>query len=514
MCPSTPTAESPSRPRSHRPRALARLLTAGAVLGLGSVPLAAQTNDEINAGLQLDFSPPGARSLALGHAFVALADDATAAWANPAGLLWLSRTEVGIEARFRRDVQSFPDSGSASGTPTGRFLDTEEELIFRETAESNTGLAFTSFVTRPGERWRVSAYRHEMARFDARIESQGPFIREGALRSRLAAVRATLGLEIEQFGVAVAWRASDRFWVGGNLSLYDFRMDAVTRRYATVDPASPVSRPFFDEVPITDSNERDRHEQIGDDEAVGGVIGLLWHGRENKWSAGLVYRRAPEFDLTYRFEWGARSVFLAAGDRDGDGVIDIEPNLNFIDPGVEAALSGTTTFDLPDVWSLGFVYRPSSRLTISLQVDRVAYSSFEPEANLLLEGLANTAECGLFDPQGRPQPNVPCVLAPGRLERFHVPNTIEPRLGAEWVLDVGWPLFLRAGVWHDPDHRMVFRDAEGAPEDRLAARFRPGDDVTHGTLGIGIGKERFQVDLAVDISDLGEIVSLSTVYRF
>ena len=36
--------------------------------------------------LQLSFSDPGARSAGLGGAFVALADDATAAFANPAGL--------------------------------------------------------------------------------------------------------------------------------------------------------------------------------------------------------------------------------------------------------------------------------------------------------------------------------------------------------------------------------------------------------------------------------------------
>jgi long-chain fatty acid transport protein len=36
--------------------------------------------------VDLNLSNPGARSLALGGAFVALADDATAAFANPAGL--------------------------------------------------------------------------------------------------------------------------------------------------------------------------------------------------------------------------------------------------------------------------------------------------------------------------------------------------------------------------------------------------------------------------------------------
>ena len=43
---------------------------------------------------QVSFSNPGARSLGFGGAFVALDDDATAAFANPAGLVQLSRPEV------------------------------------------------------------------------------------------------------------------------------------------------------------------------------------------------------------------------------------------------------------------------------------------------------------------------------------------------------------------------------------------------------------------------------------
>jgi long-chain fatty acid transport protein len=54
----------------------------------------AQTNIEINQGIQIDFLNPGTRSLAMGGAFVGLANDATAALANPAGLHDLSKTEV------------------------------------------------------------------------------------------------------------------------------------------------------------------------------------------------------------------------------------------------------------------------------------------------------------------------------------------------------------------------------------------------------------------------------------
>ncbi|MGB5658326.1 MAG: UPF0164 family protein [Thermoanaerobaculia bacterium] len=60
-----------------------------------------------NEPAQLIFTPhfslanPGARSPGLGGAFTALADDATAALANPAGLDQLAEPEVSVEGRQR-----------------------------------------------------------------------------------------------------------------------------------------------------------------------------------------------------------------------------------------------------------------------------------------------------------------------------------------------------------------------------------------------------------------------------
>jgi len=49
---------------------------------------------ETPSTLEFSFSNPGARSLGLGGAFAAIADDATAAFANPAGLVQLVSLEV------------------------------------------------------------------------------------------------------------------------------------------------------------------------------------------------------------------------------------------------------------------------------------------------------------------------------------------------------------------------------------------------------------------------------------
>ena len=69
--------------------------------------------------LQLSFSDPGARSMGFGGAFVALADDATAAFANPAGLTQLLKPEISIESRYWNYSTPYTVGGRAEGLTSG-----------------------------------------------------------------------------------------------------------------------------------------------------------------------------------------------------------------------------------------------------------------------------------------------------------------------------------------------------------------------------------------------------------
>src|SRR5438128_11310592 len=83
------------------------------LLMLIALPLAAQNTDiESLSGLQFNFGNPGARSLGMGGAFLGLADDASAAEANPAGLTILRKPEVTIEGRNYLEQQIFTTSGT------------------------------------------------------------------------------------------------------------------------------------------------------------------------------------------------------------------------------------------------------------------------------------------------------------------------------------------------------------------------------------------------------------------
>ena len=99
-----------------------RGLIALAILLLAA-PILAQSSAEVNAGIQFNFLNPGASHLGMGGAFIGGADDATAAYANPAGVINILRPEVSLEGRVWTYGPSNPESGRGSGSPTGIGVD-------------------------------------------------------------------------------------------------------------------------------------------------------------------------------------------------------------------------------------------------------------------------------------------------------------------------------------------------------------------------------------------------------
>ncbi len=65
------------------------------LLVAGSSTAGAQHFSRTNQGLS-NITGTGARALGMGGAFIAIADDATAASWNPAGLAWLVRPEMSV----------------------------------------------------------------------------------------------------------------------------------------------------------------------------------------------------------------------------------------------------------------------------------------------------------------------------------------------------------------------------------------------------------------------------------
>src|SRR4029077_5217886 len=101
------------RPIQFRRITMRRFLFVAAICTLIALPLAAQNTDiESLSGVQFNFGNPGARSLGMGGAFLGLADDASAAEANPAGLTILRKPEISVEGRNYQEQQVFSTSGT------------------------------------------------------------------------------------------------------------------------------------------------------------------------------------------------------------------------------------------------------------------------------------------------------------------------------------------------------------------------------------------------------------------
>ena len=145
---------------------LCSFMAAGAALAQGTTTL------------EFSFSNPGARAMGFGGAFIGLADDATAAYTNPAGLVQLVEPELSLEARAWSHDTPFTAGGRAEGQPSGIGIDTLPGLSFAVSTEDARGLSFLSWV-QPFRRWSLALYRHQQARFESRFVTNGLQNRRG-----------------------------------------------------------------------------------------------------------------------------------------------------------------------------------------------------------------------------------------------------------------------------------------------------------------------------------------------
>jgi long-subunit fatty acid transport protein len=433
-------------------------------------PARAQSNDEVQSATQWNFSVPGARSLALGGAFLAVADDATAAYANPAGLSQLGSPEATVEARAWSYTSRFVDHGHLPGTGvTGRGIDTVDRLVMAEREDDAAALSFASYVhTRP--RLAFALYRHQVAKFGASLSSHGPFIGPREAPGRAAPARAELELDIAAWGGAAAWRPLPQLAVGATVSWQRFSLASRTERFArrerSGDPfEDSLTGGFYGPADFLPDNVQTVQTQRGDDHDLTGSLGVLWRPSA-RWSAGAVWRRGAEFGFA------AELVGGPADERPGE-----------VDPDV----GGAGVFHVPDIVGVGVAWRPADNLVVAFDWDRVRYSALSADLLNLLRA------------------------ARGEESLFRIDDADELHLGAEYQL-VSWrvPLAVRLGAWLDPDHRLRYEGRSTL----LRARFRPGEDELHLAAGMGIVVRRTQVDVAVDLSDLVDTLSLSAVTRF
>jgi long-chain fatty acid transport protein len=459
-----------------------------------TLPAAAQNIDiESLSGLQFTFGNPGARALGMGGAFLGLADDASAAEANPAGLTILRKPEISIELRNFVEQQSFTTSGTFPNV---------ERTSFNH--HSNAAVVSFASVVYPIKSFTIGAYYHEplnnegggfvapqrddftgeitplpdffMPRerigntdeyryiggpiseqecIQRRIQTNDPFT---CVQSVVDPFISALAVRQRTIGLSGAWQAHPRFSIGATVRYQRFREEAATLR-------------FTDEFELDQTliqataRERNGNVELTEETDVTFAVGFKWTPIDML-SIGGVYKEGAEYDTT---------LFYA----------DL-PNTNN-----EFITAAQTSFHIPDVAGIGISVRPIPSLTINADAVRVTYS------NLVDDFVAAGADVtGLGDP-------------------FVAEDVTELRFGAEYLFPTKIPVALRAGYWQDPAHSVAWRGPLTNPDFVAEALLFPeGQDQEHYTIGAGLAWPRFQIDVAYDTSDTYKAGSISMVTRF
>lgn len=462
-----------------------KLLLAITLLAL---PAFAQNVDiEALSGLQFNFGNPGARSLGMGGAFLGLADDASAAEANPAGLTILRKPEISIEARNYLEQQLFTTSGTFPNVERTAFTNHSDRVV----------PTFASAVYPIRNRFTIGAYYHEalnnegggvVAPFEDPITGDvtplpnfflpaqnnqivgGPITRQecldrrrqqnspfACLEFRLDPFVSALSVRQRTYGLAGAWQLHPKFSVGATLRHQRFKESAFTFRFnQQFDPRNII-------VQAT-AEVKDGEVEIVEESDTTFALGFKYSPFEVL-SIGGVYKKGPEFDAPLFFADSA-SAF----------------DFNQV---------ATTKFHIPDVAGLGISIRPIPVLTINVDAVRVTYS------NLVDDFVSGVAEVRAI---GNP---------------FKAEDVTEIHVGAEYFFATKVPFALRGGYWRDPAHSIEWTGPLNHPNFIAEAMLYPkGEDQDHFSIGAGLAWPRFQVDAAYDTSQHYKVGSISVVTRF
>jgi long-chain fatty acid transport protein len=452
-----------------------------AVIVLSAVSAMAQNTDiEALAGINFNFANPGARSLGMGGAFLGLADDASAAEANPAGLTTLKKPEISLEGRNFKMSQDV--------NVTGTFPDLTSETF--SSFSHRTEVSFASVVL-PQKNWAVAAYYdnpltyHNAATVleikDARgiVTQEVPhyyFAKGGTAPISLAQCQqfiqdhpeipgACLGyfifpfvsavdVKLKTYGGAFAFKA-------GTVSV------GVAARYQKFNEAAFTFREDFDGNPnsiVVQATGKlvDGQLQLKEAHDITWSAGFKWAPREN-FSVGGVYKKGAQFD--------APTFGRNAGE--------------------EFGLVGNTKFHVPDIAGLGLSFRPLPVLTLNADAVRVTYSNLTD--NFISVNAAVRA--------------VP--------HAYEAKDVTEIHAGAEYFLSTKIPVAIRAGWWRDPAHAVKYVGPLNDPNIVTAALLFPGStSQNHYSAGVGLAWPAFQIDAAYETSALFKVGSLSAVFRF
>jgi long-subunit fatty acid transport protein len=413
-------------------------------------PAFAITDEEIFRNFQFSFVNPGARSTGMGNAFVALADDATAAEANPAGLTILRTPEVSLEYRHTRfDSETLNEINNVS---------TAQQAIRIESFNNLESLNRPSFfsIVYPFRGITFAFSRQEAVRIQGSIDELFHFEVPDNAGGIILIDAGALG-NVDQSVVNWNFSAAKRF---GRLSL------GGSLRVSHLDWETDVQNFFLSFGSRIDTFQTSIQESAT---SLAFNVGAIY-SPVPKVFLGAVYKRNARFEVT-----------------------ELETGDFAMKPGPV-----TNVLKIPDTFAIGVAVKPNDIITFSSDLVRIEYSDliegFESGYNLVTARYTNQdisydvenayefhfgAE--FFVMLGK----FPVALRNGYYRKPSNALTVTNTAG---VL----PFDVIVA-------RTIFAELDGE---------------NHITIGGGIAFYDFQIDLAVDSAKSSTNFVLSTVYRF
>jgi len=430
------------------------------------------------SGLPIDQLPPGARSLGLGGAFAGVADDATAAIANPAGLTILTAKEFSLHLRNTDSDVAFLDPDAFDSS-----VFYEPGRLNKEYSDSSTNVSFASFVL-PLDRWVLSAYYMNQLSFQSDQTGGDDIVYDPNFVDTYYN-NNSVDSSIDTYGLSAAFRVTDSFSIGLTVQYNNFDLNSLDSWQ--VNDFLDNEFDFFDN--LGNASVEDYAAAIVDEWSVNSTIndkdsdmtyslGLMYNLNSN-WSFGLVYKDGAEFDVVTMTD----ETFVL--DCTGSGVASDDCN-EFLFPSTSTTMSTLDTkIKVPDLITFGIGWRPTDTWLVSFDINRIGYSDTTP-VRTFTQGFGVDINGG----------SIQLTEEIKDATTFH--------LGTEkvFVLESNNTVSIRAGVFTLEDH-----DGNATVD----------SDDTAFTLGLGttFGSEgQFQMDLGASFSDATNNIILSGIYRF
>jgi long-subunit fatty acid transport protein len=440
------------------------------VLATLPLPVDAQTNERIYEDLDFRFVTPGARPVGMGKTFIGLADDATAAASNPAGMSNLLEQEfslefIGAQIRHERFVPS--DTGLTQ--TFGDYVLTPSFLSYVVPIRRGTISVF---------RHSVQDYRESFGFVERRIESLNAF-EDGAW--------GTIAAESENYGVSGAFVVSPKLSIGGSFS------------YSTLSVASQArsGSPEVRDGVFIRSNPRNGTDTIDSDSAWSGVVGVLVKPRRGL-AFGATYHRPTTFHIDTTFFGTFLRTRIPGDPFTRESVVRTGDRY-------------TLDYVMPTRYAAGASWRPLPGFTVLADWSRIQYSERVTDRFLIVD--FHDPDAGLIVDEDSRVCRNPC--------NFYMPDVSEVHVGAEYRwYHPRFTMAFRGGAFTDPDHQLRFRSGGNNlshPADRfLNFRFNTVQPKTHYgfTAGWGLAlANRVQVDAAGSVSDDATEVVVSMVVK-